>query len=668
MDNLELRRKAEQSIGTRPRVELFEQRSQDVLIDELQVHQLELEIQNEELRRVQVELEETTARYFDLFDLSPVGYVTLDRTGRIVEVNRTAEDLLGASRERLSQRAITRLMSEPDADAFQLHLRRVFQDRTPERLHLRISKADGTSIPVLLASTVPPERDTCLMTMIDLTDKRRIEKELREATARFQELTDHIDEVFFVYQPSQRRVIYLSPAITHVLDVEPSAILERQVSLLDWVHPDDRMRVRRAAAGLLRGDPFDHELRVIRANDVRIVRIRAFGVDQDRVAGVLSDVTEERGLEEELRHAQKMEAVGALASGIAHDFNNLLMGVIGFATVALTRMDPSQPGHREIKRVVEVARRGEGLTRQLLDFSRKRPIHAEPLELDAVVRSCGPLIETLVGDAVRVETKTTAPGARIRAKAGEIEQVMMNLATNARDSMPNGGLLQIVTAEIATDAEDELHRGRWVTLSVRDGGTGMSEETRRRIFEPFFTTKGVGKGTGLGLSTTFGLVRRLGGRIEVETQVGAGSTFTIHLPTVPETAELAREELTLQGSGSVLVVEDDPFVREAVAYYLSRAGYTALMATSPQQAIELAMHPATLIDLLLTDVMMPRQLGRELADELRAVRPGIKVVYMSAHPREELLERGRIEPDAMMIQKPFDEHGLGMVLYRALLD
>jgi signal transduction histidine kinase/CheY-like chemotaxis protein len=434
------------------------------------------------------------------------------------------------------------------------------------------------------------------------------------------------------------------------------------------VHPEDRPRAISAAVAFTRGDPFDLELRIVRPGDgeARIVRVRAFPMTQQGlVAGIATDVTEERHLEEELRHAQKMEAVGALASGTAHDFNNLLMGVVGFATIALGRLDATNPARAEIKRVVDIAMRGRVLTQQLLDFSRKRPRQAAPFEIDGAVLNCKPLLETLVGEAIHVVIRCNAGRARVRANAGEIEQILMNHATNARDSMPKGGTLLVTTSEVfQTESDSELAPGRYVAISVRDSGAGMDPETKKRIFEPFFTTKSAG--TGLGLSSSMGIVRRMGGTIRVDSALGSGSTFTIFIPAVPETSEIALEE-HVSDRGCVLVVEDDLVVRECVGQYLECIGYEPLIASDIEHALRLVGEQGEHIEVLLTDVMMPRRLGGDLAREVRKALPAIRVLYMSAHPREDLVEQERIERDAMLIQKPFDQRRLALSLHRLLL-
>ena len=667
MNTSELRTLAESKIELRSGASSAD----DPVIHELEVHQLELEIQNEELRRAQLEAEEARDRYLDLYELSPVGYLTVDRSGRMLEANRSAETMVGVPKHELIGRAFQSILSEVDADCFYLHLRRVFELKSKQRCEVMINRADGTSFPALLDSIVMVKQAICLTTIVDLTEKRKAEAELREAVARFHQLTEQIEDVFFICEHSTGRILYLSPAFTQLMGMDPKTVLSGRHRPIDWIHTDDRPRALRSLIAFVRGDPLDLEVRIMRplAGDLRVIRMRAFPVPgQDRIAGMVSDVTDERALEEELRHAQKMEAVGALASGIAHDFNNLLMGVVGFATIALNGIDAAHPVRAHMKRVVDIATRGRTLTQQLLDFSRKRPSHSAPIELDTVVSSSKALLETLVGESIHVVIRCGAARCRVQAEPGEIERMLMNLATNARDSMPKGGTLLISTTEVIVDreGESEIHAGRYATLSVRDTGHGMDEETRRRIFEPFFTTKGVGAGTGLGLSTTFTVVRRMGGTINVETAPGSGTTFTIRLPVLPETSELMLHEICPRGEGGVLVVEDDPFVRESVAYYLASAGYEPLIAEDGRQAMQLVREQGERIRLLLTDVMMPHQLGRDLANDVRAELPGVSVVYMSAHPWDDLVEKGRIEADAILIQKPFDELRLALTLHKVM--
>ncbi|MBX3468632.1 MAG: response regulator [Planctomycetes bacterium] len=362
-----------------------------------------------------------------------------------------------------------------------------------------------------------------------------------------------------------------------------------------------------------------------------------------------------REKEEQLLHAQKLEAIGRLAGGVAHDFNNLLTVIMGYAEVLLRR-PPADPLAREMLEEIQAAsERASSLTAQLLTFSRKQVVQPRPLDLDGVVSDMHRLLRRVIGDDVVLET-CHAAGGRVLADRGQLEQVLLNLAVNARDAMPGGGRLTIETGRVTVGPDEAATLGLagpgpHVTLSVSDTGEGMDEATRARIFEPFFTTKEQGKGTGLGLSTVYGIVRQSRGAIDVRSAPGAGATFRILLPAAPAgpaDAAPGRGAAPRRGSETILLVEDDPTVRRLLEQVLATAGYTVLAAADAAQALALARgHPAR-IHLLLTDLVMPRLGGRALARRLAVERPDLAVLLMSGHAEEDGLDT----PAAGFIQKP----------------
>jgi PAS domain S-box-containing protein len=636
------------------------------LLAELQLHQAELEVQNEELRRTRDELQAAHDRYFDLFELAPVGYLTIGRRPRILSANLTAAAFLGVPRDRLVGRAFPAFLEPDEADRFHKHQQAVFADwERKHTLELRVRRADGDERMALIEAAAYAEagEPRCRMAIMDVTEGRRAEALLREREAslretltRFQQIADRIEDIFYIVEPSSGRLVYVSPAFAVVFRRSLDEI-EAAGSWMAWVHPDDRPRVQAALARA--GRAFDEEYRIVRPDgSERRVRDRGYPLaGQDRLTGIIHDVTEERQLEAGLRHAQRLETVGTLASGIAHDFNNLLMGLAGLGNMALHALEPGHPAAGYVRRAVEATMRGKALTRQLLDFSGQKRASATPIALDPVVLAARELIDRLVGDHIRVSIETNAAGVSVVAEPGEIEQILLNLVSNAGDAMPAGGDLTV-----RTEAVD----GR-LALSVRDTGQGMDARTRERVFEPFFTTKEVGRGTGLGLSTVFALARQRGGEVAIASEVGQGTVVTVSLPIAPRDADQdrrAQEEPT--GEETILVVEDDALVRATVESYVAALGYRALMAENVEDALRLAGESRP-IDLLLTDVVMPGRLGGDLAREIASIRAGLPVLFMSAHPRAELERLGRLGADSRLLAKPFDRRDLSLAL-RAALD
>jgi two-component system, cell cycle sensor histidine kinase and response regulator CckA len=379
--------------------------------------------------------------------------------------------------------------------------------------------------------------------------------------------------------------------------------------------------------------------------------------------------------EDQLRQALKMEAIGKLAGGVAHDFNNLLTVILGRCMILLPRLPEDTPAHRGVALIQQTAQRAAALTRQLLAFSRKQVLKPQALDLTAVVDGITPMLRRLIGENVELATRLTAV-RHVRADLSQVEQVIVNLAVNARDAMPRGGRLTLETAEVVLDAaQARRHEGApvgpHVQLKVSDTGIGMDAATLPRIFEPFFTTKGPGQGTGLGLSTVYGIVRQSGGTIWVESQPGRGTTFRVCLPVfaepvVPAVAEVAPPPVA-PGWETVLVVEDEPDVRELACEILRGRGYTVLEAGSPDLAMRVAEAHSGTIHLLLTDVVMPGASGRDLADRLTPLRPKLKVLYMSGYTDHAIVHQGALDPSVAYIPKPFTPDEIARKV-RAVLD
>ncbi|MGH7317347.1 MAG: ATP-binding protein, partial [Candidatus Rokuibacteriota bacterium] len=380
----------------------------------------------------------------------------------------------------------------------------------------------------------------------------------------------------------------------------------------------------------------------------------------------LADITERRQLESQLRQAQKMEAVGQLAGGVAHDFNNLLTVIGGRCYLMLGKLGPADDLRREVELIQSAAERAGRLTHQLLAFSRKQVLEPRVLDLNETVTGIEPLLRRLIGEHIEVAVTRGSELGRVKADAGQLEQVILNLAVNARDAMPRGGRLVLETANVtlgesAARRAPDLTPGGYVVLSVTDSGHGMDAATRGQIFEPFFTTKEVGKGTGLGLATVYGIVKQSGGFIDVESEPGRGASFNVYLPRVEETVamdEPARASGTrLRGSETVLLVEDDESLRTLAREILTVQGYVVLEAPSPREALRVHQTHEGRINLLLTDVVMPEMTGLQLADHLKIARPDMAVLFMSGYTGAVLAQPGA-ELAGHLLQKPFTPDGL----------
>jgi nitrogen-specific signal transduction histidine kinase/ActR/RegA family two-component response regulator len=376
------------------------------------------------------------------------------------------------------------------------------------------------------------------------------------------------------------------------------------------------------------------------------------------MVGTVLDVTERQRLEQQLRQAQKMEAVGRLAGGVAHDFNNLLTAILGSADLLLGRLPLDHPERVEAEEIRKAAMWAADLTRQLLAFSRQQVLDPHVFDLSAVVANMDKMLRRLAPADITLRTRLAPDLGAVRADPGQIEQVIMNLAVNACDAMPGGGTLTIETANVELGTgHAPVHPGRYVVLTVSDTGMGMSATTQAHVFEPFFTTKERGKGTGLGLSTVYGIVKQSEGYVVLESEPGRGTTFRVYLPAVDAPVEAvaagpARTE-SLRGEETVLVVEDQEPVRRLACKVLEREGYSVLAAADGPEALRVAAHHAGTIHILVTDVVMPGMSGREVEQRLAAERPEMRVLYLSGYADASIVRDGVLEPGLAFLQKPF---------------
>jgi len=394
------------------------------------------------------------------------------------------------------------------------------------------------------------------------------------------------------------------------------------------------------------------------------------------VQGIARDVTQRRHLEEQLAHAQRMEAIGHLAGGVAHDFNNLLTVVTGYSELVLRRLSAESPVRQEIEQIKKAGERATTLTRQLLAFSRKQMLQPRVLDLNAVLSDVEHLLRRLIGENIQLTMVLGPDLKRVKADPGQMEQIIMNLAVNARDAMPQGGMLTVGTANVVLDDDYanqhvDVKPGQYVMLAVSDTGIGMDDHTRSHIFEPFFTTKVKGKGTGMGLSTVYGIVKQSGGYVWVYSEPNQGSTFKIYLPRIDdpiETQDAANlaEELSA-GVETVLLVEDEEAVRSLVCKVLRASGYTVLESLNPADALRIAREHPDPIHLLLTDVVMPQMSGREVANQVIVLRPSTKVLFISGYTDDAIVHHGVLDPKTAFLHKPFSPDALARKV-REVLD
>jgi PAS domain S-box-containing protein len=653
------------------------------LAHELSVHEIELKLQNEELRATALELEQSRDRYLELYDMAPVGYLTLDRRGFIMETNAAATALLGLGRARRrvkktadGSRKLPAYLSRTDADALHLAQTRALRERTAVSCEITIVMADDGRVPVYLKCkplwSADGKHDGFLCVLLDLSELRRIEERLHAEAARARKVEDQLHEIAehledaLMLRERDGRFSYVSPAYKQIWDKPAAALLGNAAVWLDAVHPEDRARVSRADARLKEGEPFEETFRIQRPDgETRWLRSRFFppedGADpQLHAVGIAQDITAQRLLEEDLRQAQKLEAMGRLSNAIAHDFGNLLQGIMGCALIALSNEGPPERRRDYLERIVDAVKRGSDLVGQLMTFTRKKEAEPRPMRLDDAVQGAARLIERLVGANIRLEVVTRAPKAVVLADPVQIEQILINLAANARDAMPKGGRLRIETEEAAfSPAASGFPMSRGVRLVIRDTGVGIDDATRARIFEPFFTTKPVGLGNGVGLSTVLAITRTLGGRVDVESEPGRGTAFVFQFPCTDAKPVADRPELAEHRfGGRTLLVEDNHLARATIRHFLEDLGLEVLEAADVAHAVELCAAHAGSIDVCVSDVTLPDGTGPRLMSLLRARQPNLRSLFISAHSKSEIAERGLLPESVPVLRKPFGKQEL----------
>ena len=509
----------------------------------------------------------------------------------------------------------------------------------------------------------------------------RIQHELVQREELFQLISENAVDMIAVVDADGKR-LYNSPAYERILGYTSEEL--KSTSSLEQVHPDDRQLVGDAAkeartGGVGRTIQYrmrhkDGSWHVLESGASAVLNSHG---QVEKLVIVNRDVTARRSLEEQFRQAQKMEAVGRLSGGIAHDFNNLLGVIIGYAEFLQERLAPENALRGSADEILKAGKRAAGLTRQLLAFSRQQVLDPKVIDLNSTVYDMEKLLRRLIGEDIELTTPLGPDLGRVKADQGQLEQVIMNLAVNARDAMPQGGKL-IIAAENMIMDQDFVRRypypvqpGPYVCLTVTDSGIGMDADTKARAFEPFFTTKEKGKGTGLGLSTVYGVVKQSGGYIDIYSSPGAGTSFKIYLPRVDDAIKAEGPssdgvKSSFDGKETILLAEDESSLRTLTRTTLELCGYTVLEAKDGISALEVSEQHEGTIDLLLTDIVMPGMGGRALAQEITRRRPDVRLVYMSGYTGQAVGAQGPVEPGSVFLPKPFTREVLTRKIREAL--
>jgi hypothetical protein len=489
---------------------------------------------------------------------------------------------------------------------------------------------------------------------------------LTEKDKKFRVLFEDHPQPMWVLDRENQHFLEVNPAACDLYGFSRSEFRALKLSDIQGIEEARQFMVEMGAPGHRPSSSWRQRAKSGRAIDLEIAAHEIQYAGRSALLAVIIDITGRRELEEQLRQAQKMEAVGMLAGGIAHDFNNLLTIISGYGQLILNNLGPQDANRHSVEQIVKAGDRAAALTKQLLAFSRRQVLQPKVLDLNKLVASLSTMLQRLIGEDIDLRLVLRPDLGRVSADPGQIEQVLMNLAVNARDAMPKGGVLTIETANIQLDADYvsrhlAVRTGPYILLAVSDNGAGMDPATQARLFEPFFTTKGKGRGTGLGLSTVFGIVKQSGGSVDVYSESGRGTSVKVYLPRIDQPAAIESQDpghVARRGTETILLVEDDEMVRHLVRETLVREGYRILDAADPIDARRISETFRGQIQLLITDVVMPKVSGRELAEMLAHGRPEMKILYMSGYTDSAVLNSGIFHKEVAFLQKPFSPAAL----------
>jgi PAS domain S-box-containing protein len=639
----------------------------------------ELRAENLERQRIDAALQESESRYRGIIESALDAVVTMDENGMITAWNAQAVIMFGWSKEEAVGRRLAATIIPPQfQEAHERGLRRHLTTGEGPVLSRRIEMTalhrNGREFPVELAISPALSGGKRAFSgfIRDITERKRAEQTLENQRAFLRQVIDTNPNLIFA-KDREGRFTLVNQAVADAYGTTVEELVGKRdadfnpnVAEVEFFLEADRKVMDSLQEELIREEKITESTGRVRW--LQTVKRPIIGDDgtAGQVLGVATDITERKELEEQLRQSQKMEAIGTLAGGIAHDFNNLLTPILGYSELLLGAMEADSPLRIDVAEIKRAGERAASLTRQLLAFSRKQLVELKVLDLNAIMADIGTMHRRLVGEDIEFVTLTDPLLGHVKADRGQIEQILMNLVVNARDAMPRGGKLTIESRNVDLEyryarENFQIEPGPYVMLAVSDTGTGMDAETRARIFEPFFTTKEKGRGTGLGLSTVYGIVKQSGGYIWVDSEVGLGASIKIHLPRVDQ--EVSRIQSTdspplLSGKETILLVEDEEAVRRLTRIVLSRHGYTVLEACNGEEAMHIAAKGDEVIDLVLTDGVMPGMTVGDLVAGIRSTRPRATILLMSGYTGEAIIRRGILESDIPFLEKPFTSTAL----------
>lgn len=607
--------------------------------------------------------------YKDLFDTAGDVIFVFDRDGEIISLNNAFERITGWPTSEWLGKKFTAIVHPDDLPHTLKFFKIALQGKSPVVFELRILSKSGGYLITECAAT--PQIEDGKVTGVagigrDVTERRKAEEMLLESESKLRAITDSANDAFILIN-DEGRVTYWNMAAEKMLGYSSGEISGKGIDLIiphryKEAHAKGFNSFRETGQGRIVGKTFEtsaiHKDGTEFPIDLSIASVRL--VDRWHAVGIIRDISERKHLEAKLLHIQKLEAIGTLAGGVAHDFNNLLNAILGFGKLIQDRMNDDDPNASYLKEIIRAGERATLVTRGLLAFSRKQAIDTKPVNINDIVSGVGTMLSRVIGEDIELRTKLLDESLTVMADYGQIEQVLMNLATNARDAMPDGGVLGIETKVAGLDheyikAHGYGNPGLYALISVADTGTGIDERIKERIFEPFFTTKEVGKGTGLGLSIIYGIIKQHNGYINCRSELGRGTTFEIYLPMIRLEAfehETGKLPLPKGGTETILVAEDDEPLRRLEKDVFEKFGYCVIEAVDGEDAIKKFAENKENVRLVILDVIMPNKTGKEAYEAIKKLSPGIKTIFVSGYPDDLIKRKGILEEDTTLIIKP----------------
>ena len=629
------------------------------LLQDLRSHQIELEMQNEDLRQTQVALDTAKARYFDLYNLAPVGYCTLTAKGLILEANVTAAALFGRTRDRLFKHAFFQFIQPEDRNLFHLSWAQLLDTEAPLGFDVRLLKADGTPFWGQLTATLGQETEgeaTFRLVIVDISDRIRVEQTLRASEERFRKLFERHSAVKLLIEAATGNIIDANAAAATFYGWSIEQLKQMRIQQINTLPPEAITReMEQARSSGCNRFEFRHRRADGSIRDVEVFSNKVETMGKDVLYSIIHDISERKQAEEEgqklraqLQQSQRLESLGTLAGGVAHDMNNVLGAILGLASAHIGTLPNGSPLHQALDTICKATERGGKMVKSLLSFARQTPAENRELDLNAILREQVDLLERTTLAKVRLQLDLDPELRPIRGDANALAHAFMNLSVNAADAMPEAGTLSLRTRNIEDD---------WIEVVVEDTGMGMPKEVLEKAIDPFFTTKGIGKGTGLGLTMVHSSVKAHRGQLAIESEPGKGTRVQLRFPAcvreTPVIAAAAAEAGQIpQGALKVLLVDDDDLIQTSVQMLLEVLGHTVTSAQSGEEALTLVgggFNP----DLVILDMNMPGLGGAGTLPRLRALCPSVPVLLSTGRTDQTALALALAHPGVTLLAKPY---------------